>query len=91
MIDLELFFKVILFITLIILVVALIIAVIKIIKILSKVDVLVDDVQNKSSKLDGAFDIANNVTTAITTVSDKIGGFITDKVNKITKKGEEDE
>ena len=55
-------FPVILYGLLIILVVVLIILVVKLIKTISKVDLVVDDVNLKVKKLDGVFNIVDNIT-----------------------------
>lgn len=86
MIDIEVFMRVLLLLSLVVLVVTLIVLVIKIINTIKKVDDLIFDVQTKSNKLNGVFDIANNVTNAITTVSDKLGSFVSDKIISIVKK-----
>ena len=83
MIDIELFLKVIFYISLIILVVAGIILIIKLTTTLKKVDGILDNVDHKANQLNGAFDIVDNVTGAINGVSGKIATAIYDTVNKI--------
>lgn len=82
MIDIELFLKVIFYISLIILVVAGIILLIKLMTTLKKVDGILDNVDHKANQLNGAFDIVDNVTGAINGVSGKIATAIYDTVNK---------
>lgn len=94
-IDLNEVFPVILYLLGSILLVALIILVIKAIKTLAKVNNVVDDINNKSRKLDGLFDVIDNTTDMISDVSDKFVGFIangfTALVNKVkSKKGDKD-
>lgn len=64
-------FQVILYLLGIILLIALIVFVIKGIKTLSKVDKVIADVDSKSQKLNGVFDIIDHTTDAIASVSDK--------------------
>lgn len=82
MIDIELFLKVIFYISLIILVVAGVVLVIKLMSTLKKVDDILDNVDHKANQLNGAFDIVDNVTGAINGVSGKIATAIYDTVNK---------
>lgn len=64
-----------------ILLIALIVLTIKVIKTLNKVDNVVDDINTKSKKLNGVFDIVDNTADALSLMSDKLVGFI---VNGIT-------
>lgn len=92
MIDIELFLKVIFYVSLIILVVAGIALIIKVILTLKKVDGILDNVDHKANQLNGAFDIVDNVTGAINGVSGKIATTIYDTVNKFTdRKKDKDE
>ena len=92
MIDIELFLKVIFYISLIILVVAGIILIIKLMTTLKKVDGILDNVDHKANQLNGAFDIVDNVTGAINGVSGKIATAIYDTVNKfVDRKKDKDE
>lgn len=59
-----------------ILLIALIVLTIKVIKTINKVDKVVEDLNNKSRKLNGVFDIVDNATDALSLMSDKIVGFI---------------
>lgn len=92
-IDLNEVFPVILYGLSSILLVALIILVIKAIKTLSKVDRVVDDINNKSRKLDNLFDVIDNTTDMISDIGDKLVGFVangfTALVNRVkNKKGD---
>ena len=93
MIDIELFLKVIFYISLIILVVAGIVLIIKLSVAVNKVDRILDNVEHKANQLNGAFDIVDNVTGAINGVSGKIATAVYETVNKFTdrKKDKEDE
>lgn len=92
MIDIELFLKVIFYISLIILVVAGVVLVIKLMSTLKKVDDILDNVDHKANQLNGAFDIVDNVTGAINGVSGKIATAIYDTVNKfVDRKKDKDE
>ena len=92
MIDIELFLKIIFYISLIVLVVAGIVLIIKCTSTLKKVDGILDNVDHKTNQLNGAFDIVENVTGAINGVSGKIGAVIYDTVNKfVDRKKDKDE
>ena len=71
------------YILLIVLVVALIILVINAIKTLDKIDKLVDDVSQKSSKLNGLFSIIDNTTDAVVGFSDTIINFLSSAIGKL--------
>ena len=85
--------SIIFYILLIVLVIALIGLVINSIKTLSKVDRLVDDVTDKSRKLDGLFNIVDMATDAMVGISDTIVGFVTDGISRLfkRKKGNEND
>ena len=55
-----------------ILIILLITLVIRLLKTLNKIDKVVDDINKKSSKLDGVFNIIDSTTRTIETVNDKI-------------------
>ena len=59
---------------------------------LNKVDKLVDDITEKSKKLDNAFSVIDKVTDAVSSVNDKFIGIafnlITNVVHKIKNKKE---
>ena len=78
--------SVIFYILLIILVVALIVLVVNTIKTLAKVDRLVDDVADKSRKLDGVFNIIDSATDAMVSVSDTIVSFVADQIGSLFKR-----
>lgn len=78
--------SIIFYILLIVLVIALIVLVINSIKTLSKVDRLVDDVTDKSRKLDGLFNIVDMATDAMVGISDTIVGFVTDGISRLFKR-----
>lgn len=94
MIDINVLFSVILYILGIILLIVLIVLGIKLIKTVGKINDVVDDVQEKSSKLDGVFNMVDSATDMINTFSDKIVagtvGFISSIFDK-RKKDKEDE
>ena len=86
-------FNVIFYIVLIILVIVLIILGIRAIKTLEKVDKIVDDINYKSSKLDGVFNIIDTTTDMVSNFSDTIVNGIAGGVEKIfnRKKEKKDE
>lgn len=59
-----------------ILLIALIILTIKVIITINKVDKVVEDLNSKSRKLNGVFDIVDNAADTLSLISDKIVGFI---------------
>ena len=77
---------VLLYISLITLIVLLIIFIAKAIQTLNKVDKLVDDINVKSSKLNGVFNFIDGTTDALANVSDVIVTFIADAITGIFRK-----
>ena len=74
-----------------ILLIVLIVLGLRIIKTLNRIDYLIDDVNYKSSKLNGVFDIVDHTTDALANVSDMAVGFLTKTIrNLINKKGKEE-
>ncbi|MDD2377736.1 MAG: hypothetical protein PHD10_03480 [Bacilli bacterium] len=87
-------FPIIIYILLTILIVVLIILGIKLIKTLGKVDRVVDDVNNKVTKLDGVFNIIDSTADALSAVSDKVVNAVTTTITNLfskKKKKEEDD
>lgn len=86
-------FPIILYILAAVLLVVLIILALKSIKTLKKVDEVIDDVNQKSAKLNGVFNIIDNTTDAIATVSDKAVDLILTGVQNLFrgKKKKKDE
>ena len=79
-----------------ILLVVLIILVIKAIKTVNKVNLLIDDISEKSRKLDGLFNVAGKASNALDSISDKVINFAVGLFSGIAslrkrKKDEEDE
>ena len=93
MIDVVDFMNVMFYMTLIVLVIALIVLVIKAINTLGKVDRTLDDINEKSSKLDGMFHIIDSTTDAVVGLSDRIVSFIAGSIEGLLtrKKGKKDE
>lgn len=75
-----------LYILLSVLVVVLIILTIRLIKTLGKVNKVVDDVANKSSKLDGVFNFIDTTTDTLTLLSDKFSSFVATRISSLFKK-----
>lgn len=85
-------FPVILYVLLFILLVVLIVFVLKMMGTLNKVDRVIDDINNKSSKLNGLFDIVDHTTDMVASVSDLAVGFITNSLtNLLSNKKKEDD
>lgn len=74
-------FPVIIYVLSSILLVALIVLTIKVINTVKKVDKVVEDIDTKSKKLNGVFDIVDNATDTLSILSDKMVGFV---VNGLT-------
>ncbi len=75
--------SIIFYIGLIILVIALIVLVFKAMKTLNKVDRTLDDINEKSSKLDGLFHIIDSTTDAVVGVSDRIISFVASSIENL--------
>ena len=76
---------VIIYILLIILIVVLIVFMIKAFDTLKKIDLTIEDVNAKMSKLNGVFSIVDRSADAINMVTDKMIGVITSSISKIFK------
>lgn len=63
---------IVLYISLIVLIIVLIVLAIRLIKTVNKVDLLVDDVNEKMDKLDGIFTIVDRTADVVSLMSDKI-------------------
>ena len=86
MIDINEFLQIMLYFGLIVLIVIFIILGIKLIKTLTKVDQIIDDVNNKMDKVDGVFNIIDRTTDYASSISDKIIGAISSFVGMFFKK-----
>ncbi len=82
-----------LYVALLILVISLIVFVIRLTKTLSKVDILLDDVNRKMVKVDGLFSIIDRTTDYASAFSDKVISAVTNAINFVfrRKRGNEDE
>ena len=76
-------FSLVINILLVILIVSLIVLTLNAIKTLNKVDRLVDDLIDKTNKLDGMFSIIGSVTDKAYGINDKISGVFKSTLNKI--------
>lgn len=79
-------FPVIIFILAIILLVVLIILAIKMIGTLKKIDTVVTDVNTKVDKLNGAFMMIDSLTDSLSSLNDKIVGFISNGIRNFFKR-----
>lgn len=77
---------VIIYILLIILIVVLIVFMVKAFETLKKIDLTIDDVNAKMSKLNGVFTIVDRSADAINTVTDKMVDFVSNGIGKLLKK-----
>lgn len=86
------FLLTIIYILLIVLIVILILFTVKLLKTLSKVDLMIDDINGKIKSLDTAFTLVEGVSTKINLISDRFLGFILSIFNKIfgSKKDKEE-
>jgi len=82
----SIFFEYVIYILCSIALITLIFLFIKVIGTLTKVDKLVDDLQEKSKKVDGAFNAIDKVTDAISSVNDKFLSVIFNAITSIGKK-----
>ena len=93
--DSNSFFHIVIYILCIILLIVLIFLFVKLIFTLNKVDKLIDDISEKSKKIDGAFNLVDRVTDTVASVSDKFTGVIFNAITglskKVKKKRERDE
>ena len=76
-------FPIILYILGAVLLIALIVLVIKCMSTLKKINHVVDDVSEKAGKLDGVFNMIDNTTDVISSISDKLIDFITGAITGI--------
>ena len=65
--------------------------IVRLLNTLDKVDKAIDDYNQKSSKLDGLFDIVDNTTDMVANISDLAVGFITKSITNIINKKERKE
>lgn len=65
--------------------------IVRLLNTLDKVDKAIDDYNQKSSKLDGLFDIVDNTTDMVSNISDLAVGFITKSITNIINKKERKE
>ena len=88
-------FPVIIYVLGAILLIALIVVCIKILGTLKRVDKIIDDVEQKSSKIDGVFDLVANTTDTLSIISSKVFdfgiGFVSNLFSKKEKGNGKDE
>lgn len=80
------FFQTVIYILCSISLIVLIFLFVKLIFTLNKVDKLLDDISEKSKKIDGAFNLVDKVTDTVSSVSDKFIGVIFNGITGLTKK-----
>ena len=80
------FVSIIFYIALIVLIVVLIILAIRAIQTLNKVDKTLDDINIKSSKLDGVFNIIVGATDAVVGLSDTLVSALANGIEKLFRK-----
>lgn len=80
------FLPIILYGLLAILVLVLIILIIRLMKTLSKIDTVIEDVANKSKKLDGIFNFIDTTTDTLTLMSDKFASLVVNGITSIFKR-----
>ncbi len=85
------FLPTIIYILLIVLIILLIILIVRLLKTMKKVDLIVDDVNNKVKSLDGVFSLVDGVTNKMNLISDRFLGFILSITNKLFGKGKKEE
>lgn len=85
--------QIIVYVLAIILLITLIAFTIKGIKLLTRVNGVIDDLEAKSQRLDGVFELVSKTTNVVNSVSDKVIGMITTGITDLftrKKKKEED-
>jgi len=82
---------VIIYVLLSILIIVVIILIINLIKTIKNVNILLEDVENKSKKLDGLFNTIDNVSSSISGFGDKMVNFLKKLFKKALKKKKEEE
>ena len=65
--------------------------IVRLLNTLDKVDKAIDDYNQKSSKLNGLFDIVDNTTDMVSNISDMAVSFITKSITNIINKKERKE
>ncbi len=83
--NLNEFLPIILYILLIVLIILLIILIFRLINTLKKIDLIVDDVNNKVKSLDGVFNLVDGVSSKMNLISDRFLGFILSITNRLFK------
>ena len=82
---------IIIYILLIVLIILLIVLIIRLLKTMKKVDLIVDDINNKVKSLDGVFNLVDGVSSKMGLISDKFFGFILSITNKLFSKRKKEE
>ena len=90
MVNIEELLCILFYIVVIALGISLIVLSINSIKTLNKFDKILDDISEKSKKLDGVFSVMDNATDAFVDFSDSIVGFFTKTIRKVIKRKKED-
>lgn len=92
-VDLNELLTIILYLALIVLVIVFIVLGIRLMHTLKKIDVILDDVNNKMSKVDGVFNIIDMTTDYATSIGDKIIGTISNIISTLMgrKKGNDED
>lgn len=90
MVNINDFLSIIFYIVIIALGISLLVLSINSIKTLNKFDRLLDDISEKSRKLDGVFSVMDSATDAFVNFSDSIVGFFTKTIRKVVKRKKED-
>ena len=85
-INVNVFFQIIIYMLAIVLLVVLIALGLKLFHTLTKVDRVIDDITIKSSKLDNLFNVIDTTADAVNSVSNSIASWITNLVNRLLNK-----
>ncbi len=85
-INVNVFFQIIIYMLAIVLLVVLIALGLKLFHTLTKVDRVIDDITVKSSKLDNLFNVIDTTADAVNSVSNSIASWITNLVNRLLNK-----
>ncbi len=83
------FLNIIFYVVLIGLGISLIVLTINAIKTMKKLDILLDDISEKSRKLDGVFNVIDSTTNTFVGFSDSVVGLVSKTVGKIFRRKKE--
>ena len=84
--EANIFFSIMIYFLASILLIVMIALCVKLIHTLTKVDKVIDDITEKSSKLDNLFNVIDTTADAVNSVSNSIVGWVTTTINRLLNK-----